>query len=174
MLLTRTCVKLYAPSPRYARTPPPKTPLWPVGPEAHWPTSTRRLPPYPDICAPRRWARPRTALLRAGPGRHSVQYPGHYSNALPRPGAGHARAVPTSPSLPVPVPSWLLDSDRCHARNRTGLHGAVRSYGSLRRADSECCDGAGRRRGDEKQRSRDVREQRKGARTGVDSAGIQN
>ncbi|RDX42432.1 hypothetical protein OH76DRAFT_105445 [Lentinus brumalis] len=36
------------------------------------------------------------------------------------------------------------------------------------------CDGAGRRRGDEKQRSRDVREQRKGARTGVDSAGIQN
>ncbi len=34
------------------------------------------------------------------------------------------------------------------------------------------CDGAGRRRGDEKQRSRDVREQRKGARTGVDSAAI--
>ncbi len=36
------------------------------------------------------------------------------------------------------------------------------------------CDGAGRRRGDEKQRSENVREQRKGARTGVDSAGIQS
>lgn len=81
ILLARMCVKLYAPSPRYARTPPPKvrthlswhrvyqphgvlkTPLWPVGPDAHWPTLTRRLPPHPDNCASR-WTRPRTALLR--------------------------------------------------------------------------------------------------------------
>ncbi|RDX57591.1 hypothetical protein OH76DRAFT_55469 [Lentinus brumalis] len=51
----------------------------------------------------------------------------------------------------------------------TSAGGPLRCHGARGR-----CDGAGRRRGDEKQRSRDVREQRKGARTGVDSAGIQS
>ncbi len=71
ILLARTCVKLYAPSPRYARTPPPKvrtnlswhrvyqphgvlkTPLWPVGPEAPLANSNAQTPTASGyLCSP--------------------------------------------------------------------------------------------------------------------------